>query len=102
VGGDRGLKTFVLNLFYLYYSCDSLLVGCFFSYGARLKERGYTTADAAAQNIFMLRGRPFCNRFFDPRPGSFMLSSLLFPSNVSADLRNSAASLASLSQQGQP
>lgn len=60
------------------------------------------TAAAAAKSIFMLCGRLFGNSFLDPRPGSFTRSSLLFPSNISADLRNATALLASLSQQGQP
>lgn len=85
----------------LEYSCDSLLAGCFFQTGTRPKERGCATAAAAAKSIFMLHGRPFCNSFLDPRPGSCMLSSLFFPSSVSAN-RNGAAWLASLSQQGQP
>lgn len=100
-GGTEGIciKSILLVLEYSY---DSLLVGCFFRCGARPKERGYTTAAAAAESIIMLCGRPFCNNFLDPRPGRFMLSSLLFPSNISADLRNSAAWLASLNQQVQP
>lgn len=50
----------------------------------------------------MLCGRSFWNSFLNPRPGSFVLSSFLLPSNISADLQNSAAWPASSSKQWQP
>lgn len=62
----------------------------------------YDTGAAAAKSIFMLCGRSFWNSFLNPRPGSFMLSSFLLPSNISADLQNSAAWPASSSKQWQP